>query len=271
MTGAERGRNLEEGSMKRLLLVLSGTLLLTACLGSVEPAPERNYGFIIMDATANGENYSTLPLGIFYRSPALALPDLTPRDFCYEGLHDSTGVVVNPSLSHLDPGQFINVSVSGSDAEMVPFDTLSAEIYRPHAPLAFTPGDSAIFESSGGADFAPFVIRAKTAEPFTMNPVGLPAAGASLPLSWTAAPSPGSKMIVSLRWANEGEPNTIHLLYCDLVDDGAFAVPSSQVIGWRLAHTRQVVATRERVASPATVGATLRVISNFEVQVPVNQ
>ena len=257
--------------MKRLLSMLIGTLLLTACLGGVEPPPDRNYGFIIMDAKPNGENYVTLPLGIFYRSPALALPDLTPRNFCYEGLHDSTGAVVNPSLNHLDPGDFIDVSVSGSGAEMVLFDTLSAEIYRPHAPLSFTPGDTAVFESEGGADFESFTVRAKTAEPFTMEPVGLPAAGASLPLVWTAAPSAGSKMIVSLRWTNEGEPETIYLLYCDLEDDGAFAIPSSQVIGWRQAHTRQVIATRERVAAPAIVGATLRVISNFEVQVPVNQ
>ena len=257
--------------MKRLSFVLLGTLVLTACLGSVEPAPARSYGFIIMDSRPNGENFVTVPLGIFYRSAPLALPDVTPRDFCFEGLFDSTGTGVNPSLDHLDPGEFIVVSVSGVEAEMVPKDTLSAEIYRPNAPVAFTPGDSAIFESSGGADFEPFTLRAKTAEAFTMNPVGLPAAGASLPLTWTAAPAAGSKMIVSLRWENQNEPNTTNQLYCDLEDDGAFAIPSSQLIGWRNAFTRQVVATRERVATPQTIGATLRVISNFEIDVPVNQ
>ena len=256
--------------MKRSLSVL-GILLLTACLGSVEPAPERNYGFIIMDSRAVGSAYQTLPLGIFYKSPPLALPDPMPRDFCFDGQHDSTGTGVNPSLNHLDPGTAIALSVSGASTQMVPFDTLSAEIYRPHAPIAFTPGDTALFESLGGADFAPFTVRAKTAEAFTMNPVGLPAAGASLPLVWTAAPSPGSKMIVSLRWENENEPNTTYLLYCDLVDDGAFSIPSSQLLGWRNAFTRQVIAIRERVHTPQTVGATLRVISNFEIAVPVNQ
>src|SRR5688500_2029689 len=149
--------------MKRFSFVL-GTMLLTACLGSVEPPPDRNYGFIIMDSRPEGSEFRTLPLGIFYRSAPLALPDPTPRDFCFEGQHDSTGTGVNPSLNHLDPGASIAVSVSGASAQMVPFDTLSAEIYRPHAPLAFTPGDVALFESAGGADFAAFTISAKTAE-----------------------------------------------------------------------------------------------------------
>ena len=256
--------------MKRFLFVL-GSMLLTACLGSVEPAPERNYGFIIMDSRPEGSGFRTLPLGLFYRSAPLALPDPVPRDFCFEGLHDSTGSGVNPSLNHLDAGTSIAVTIGGASSEMVPFDTLSAEIYRPHAPLAYTPGEVAEFSSAGGADFAPFTVSAKTAESFIMDPVGLPAAGASLPLRWTAAPEAGSKMIVSLRWENEGEPNTTYLLYCDLKDDGAFSIPSSQVIGWRNAATRQVIATRERVAIPQTVGATLRVISNFEVNVAVNQ
>ncbi len=257
--------------MKRLSLVLVGTLLLAGCLGSVEPAPARSYGFIIMDSRPFGESFVTLPLGIFYQSPPLALPDPTPRDFCFAGLHDSTGTGVNPSLSHLDAGEIIRLAIGADTTDMVVFDTLSAEIYRPQLPVAYTPGDSVVFASAGGEDFAPFEIRAKTAEVFTMQPVGLPAAGASLPLVWTAAPSPGSKMIVSLRWENENEPNTTYLLYCDLNDDGAFSIPSSQLIGWRNAVTRQVIAIRERVAAPSTIGATLRVISNFEVDVPVNQ
>src|SRR5688500_12174267 len=177
MIARERGGTLVEVSMKRFLFVL-GLMLLTACLGSVEPAPERNYGFIIMDSRPEGSGFRTLPLGIFYRSPPLSLPDPTPRDFCFEGQHDSTGTGVNPSLNHLDPGTSIAITIGGATGAMVPFDTLSAEIYRPHAPLAFTPGEVALFASEGGADFAAFSVSAKTAEAFTMDPVGLPAAGA---------------------------------------------------------------------------------------------
>lgn len=257
--------------MKRLSFVLVGTLLLTACLGSVDPVPARNYGFILMDARPNGESYVTAPIGIFYRSAPLSLPSPIPRDFCFEGQFDSTGTGISPSLDHLDPGDFIAMTVSGAVAQLVPKDSLSAILYRPNAPVAFVPGDSAVFESQGGADIAAFEIRARTAEPFTMDPVGLPAVGASLPLVWTGATTPNSKMIVSLRWENEGEPNTTFQLYCDLQDDGSFSIPSSQVIGWRNAFTRQVVATRERMAAPVTAGTTLRVISNFEIHVPVNQ
>jgi hypothetical protein len=224
-----------------------------------------------MDSRREGAVYQTLPLGFFYKSTPLALPDPTPRDFCFEGLHDSTGTGVNPGLNHINPGSSIAVTVSGGSTQMVRFDSLNAEIYRPHAPLTFSPGDTALFESPGSADLTAFTIRAKTAEAFTMEPVGLPAAGASLPLAWTPAPAPGSKMIVSLRWENEGEEDTTYLLYCDLVDDGSFSIPSSRVIGWRNAFTREVIATRERVQTPATLGATLRVISNFEIHVPVNQ
>lgn len=259
--------------MFRLLFVLVGTLLLTACLGGIDPAPGRNYGFIVMDTRSDGESYSTVPVGIFYRSVPLSLPDPTPRDLCFTGTFDSTGTGISPSLDHLDPGSFIAVSVSGSVAEMVAKDSLSAILFRPDAPIPFVPGDSVVFESEGGADLPPFVLRARTSEPFTMNPVGLPAAGASLPLIWTGATTPNSKMIVSLRWENEDEPDITHQLYCDLDDDGSFSIPSSQVIGWRSAFTRQVVATRERVATPSTVvaGVTYRVISNFEIAVPVNQ
>lgn len=257
--------------MKRLSFVLVGTLLLTACLGSIDPAPARNYGFIIMDTRTDGENYSTVPLGIFYRSVPLAPPSSTPRDLCFAGTFDSTGTVISPSLDHLDPGSFIALSVSGSVAEMIPKDSLSAILFRPDAPVPFVPGDTAVFESEGGADLAAFVIRARTAEPFSMDPVGLPAVGASLPLSWTGATTPNSKMIVSLRWENEGEPDTTHQLFCDLEDDGSFSIPPTQLSGWRNAFTRQVVATRERVVAPAMVGVTLAVISHFAIDVPVNQ
>lgn len=257
--------------MSRLLFVLAGTLLLTACLGGIDPAPGRNYGFIVMDTRSDGENYSTVPIGIFYRSVPLAPPSPTPRDLCFAGTFDSTRTGINPSLDHLDPGSFIAVTVGGSVAEMVPKDSVGAILFRPDAPVQFVPGDSAVFESEGGADLPPFVIRARTAEPFTMNPVGLPAVGASLPLTWTGATTPNSKMIVSLRWENEGDPDITHQLYCELDDDGSFSIPTSQVIGWRSAFTRQVVATRERVVAPAMVGVTLAVISTFEIAVPVNQ
>ena len=255
--------------MKQILLVVVA-LVLGGCLGNIDPVPQRNYGFILINAQPDGEQYITQPFGIFYRSHALELPNLTPRDFCYEGIVDSTDTGFNQFLDHLDAGNVLRLDLSGTQTDLVPSLISGAEVYQAPLPITFTPGDTAVVQTAGGEDIEAFSIRAKTAEPFTMQPVGLAAAGANLPLVWTAAESPGSKMIVSLRWRAPTEA-TVMQLYCDLNDDGSFAVPAPQLFGWREAETRQVVATRERTVAPAPVGATLRVISNFEVAVPVAQ
>lgn len=259
--------------MTRVLSAVLATLLLTGCLGSVDPVVQRKYGFIIMETRDSSAVYSTSPLGIFYRSQPLALPDTQARDFCFTGFVDSTATGFNPNLDHLDAGDFISMRLSGVETELVWKDStqVSAEVYRPNAVVAFTPGDTVFFDAPGGPDFPSFVARLKTAEPFTMQPVGLPAQGASLTLSWSAPSGPGSKMIVSLRWKSDLDQNVINQLYCDLTDDGSFVIPSQQVIGWRLATERQVVATRERTTTPVITGVTLRAISNFTQDIPVAQ
>lgn len=256
--------------MKRILLI-AVALGLSGCLGSLDPLPPRNYGFIFFNTVSDGDQHITQPFGIFYRAQEMELPSLVPRDFCFEGIHDSTDTGFSRVLDHLDAGNAIRIDLSGKQTDLIPSTLSGAEVYQAPSPIMFTPGDTAVVQSAGGADVDAFSIRAKTAEPFTMQPVGLAAAGANLPLVWTAATTPGSKMIVSLRWQTQTTGGTTMELYCDLADDGSFAVPAPQLFGWREATTRQVVAIRERTVAPIPAGATLRVISNFEVAVPVAQ
>ena len=257
--------------MKRAVFALAGALVLAGCLGSVDPVPDRRYGFIILDTHVIGADTVTDPIGIFYRSQPLNIPDTLARDFCYQGVVDSAAVAINPSLDHLDAGDYITMHLSGVVDDLIPVEYMDADVYRLQTPASFSPGDSVLLESPGGPDFPAFSIHAKTAEPFTMEPVGLSAQGANLQLLWSPPAGPGSKMIVSLRWKDEEDSVVVRQLYCDLVDDGAFSVPSPQLIDWRLAATRQVVATRERTRTPSVTGVTLRAISNYEMQVPVAQ
>ena len=256
--------------MKRILSAL-GILVLTGCLGGFEPVPDRKYGFFLIEAVENGEQYATQPFGIFYSSQPLDLPGLAPREFCFESLVDSSEAVFNPNLNHLDAGNAIQLGLSGSQTALVLAVRNGAQVYQAPEFIAYTPGDTALIEAPGGSDVAAFSARLKTAEAFTMETVGLPAVGADLPLVWTAAESPGSKMIVSLRWQGAGTGTSTVQLYCDMADDGSFAVPSLQLSGWRSATSRQVVATRERVVAPAAPDVTLRLISLFERAVPVAQ
>ena len=257
--------------MQRVLFALVGTLVLAGCLGSLEPIPDRRYGFILLDTRVVGADTVTDPIGVFYRSPPLNIPDTVARDFCFQGFVDSAAVLISPTLDHLDAGDFITMHLSGVVDELVPAVFMGAEVYKLLSPAVFSPGDSVLLESAGGPEFPAFSIHAMTAEPFTMEPVGLSAQGANLPLSWSPPAGTGSKMIVSLRWTDEGSPELVRQLYCDLVDDGSFSIPSSQLLDWRLAATRQVVASRERTRTPSVTGVTLRAVSNYEMQVPVAQ
>ena len=116
----------------------------------------------------------------------------------------------------------------------------------------------------------------KTAEPFTMSTIALPATNQPLNVTWSPAAT-GAAMLISLLY-NDGSTSTPTVpnrqLFCAWIDDGAHSVPAAVVDSWRLgsAAARSALVRRLRtlVKQPAGASAFLNVISLFELPLPVS-
>ncbi len=254
--------------MKRMLFAL-GTLTLTGCLSGLDPIPDRKYGFILTTAYSNGAPNSTSPIGVFYESRPLNLPSSIAADTCAVAAYDPDEEV-DTSLDFLDAGDSVGISFKGGTRVRLDPATSGPLLYEAAAPVNFAAGDTltATIPGAGSGGFPEMTIAGKTAEPFTIQPITPPEASQPLQLRWSDPAGPGSKMIVSLRYRLTTGSSVINQLYCDMIDDGEYDVPSAQLNAWRNDAGREAVAFRLRITSRAASNALLQLVSSYQVPTP---
>lgn len=257
--------------MKRILVPLAAAVAL-ACGESTRPIATLDYGFLVVNAMDGDAGYHTRPTAIFYRTGGLLIPtSRIDQDSCVvQALQSGPGP---GTVAPLDAGAALPLALGERTHSLVKFVENGLIYYaHPDTNIAYTPGDSAVLEIPGAAGGYPgATIRGMTAEAFTLDPVGVPAAGTPIELAWTPAIRSGSKMTISLRYATPGSSSLNQQIVCHLIDDGAHAVPAALAAGWRNAQggNRQTVATRLRTTEMEPPGAALQLSSTFTVPTPL--
>lgn len=263
--------------MRLRLPLLAATLLVTtACLDSIE-VPDGRFGTIAAAALDNGGgNYVMDPEAAFYGETDLGYTPFL-NDTCIV-LAYSNVTTVNGNLRTLNAGDRLFTSVSGRIDTLVPIPGINIRVYTPVRVngIPFIPGDTLAITVPGSASgFPASAVSVRTAEPFTHSAIGIPSENQSLTVTWTPAPSPGSQMTFSLRYANATATNGINeQVFCSFIDDGAAVIRADYLNGWRTAlndqRSTRVVRIRSREVQVDT-RTRLSVISSFAQPLPVFQ
>ncbi len=239
------------GYMRARSLSLAVLLLATtACLDPLA-LPVGRFGTISVAAYANGgSSYVIRPEAAFYDQSDLAYVPVV-GDTCVVALYNPT-TAVNPGLQTLNAGDFLFTRIGGRIDSMQALPNISLRFYTLVNPLGipYTPGDTLSVTIPGAVDgFPATAISIRTAEAFTHGAIGVPAENLDLPVVWTAAPSAGSQMTFSLRYAtgvSSGAAN--EQIFCSFTDDGSATIRAGYLDAWRLALdvTRSTRALRVR-------------------------
>lgn len=213
--------------------------------------------------------YATLPNGQFFRGTVTSIPDARVKpDSCVE-LQLTTQ---NPlEVTFLDAGSFITTQF-GTRVDTIPRVTsVSRTTYEVTTARPYRPGDSLFVRVPGVAGGFPAAeIRAKTAEAFTVDTLGIRPSPAAVQLRWTPSTDPNSAMLAEFRYSSTGSTTPNLVIRCAFVDDGADSVAFRVMQPWvgQNANARSATYTRLRTNIIPVLDGFLEVISTFAVPTP---
>lgn len=221
--------------MRVLRFIPLVAILLGSCVEPISPARDRT-GLISATTVKLGAGpaYGLTFVGAFYRYDGLEVRFLDP-DQCAGYVYSVTPSPV-ANFPTVDAGDWLRTQIGGREDTLFKATTLGFDTYElgvvnsvPH-----TPGDTLTVIIPGTVTgFPPVTLRVRTAEPFVFDPVGSSVDDNAIPLTWTAAPTPGSLILLYLRYSSTGtsaEPDTE--IRCTLTDDGVGALPSAYASAW---------------------------------------
>ena len=218
----------------RVLPLVVLLLASTACIDTL-PTPNGRFGTVTAGAYDNGG-------GSYVMRPEAAFYDRT--DLSYVPVIGDTCVIttyspvqtINAGLVTLNAGAFLFASIGGRVDTMTTLAGISLRVYTAIRPLGipYVPGDTLSITVPGApGGFPASAISIRTAEAFTHGTIGIPAANSDLPVVWTPAPSAGSQMTFSLRYANSVSGGALNeQIFCSFNDDGAASINAKYLGGW---------------------------------------
>jgi hypothetical protein len=232
------------------LLAAATALALSACSDFLDTSGNADTGIITVPTFSDGGGgYLLSPLGIFYAESDLTLNVGNPGA-CSVLPYDPAQLPTTGGFSTMNVGPFLLADFPARQDTLYLAQEGGLRFYRPGqaAGLLHTPGDTLVVTVPASANFPGTTILTRTAEPFDMDEVGVPALNNDLTVTWTAAPHPGSVMRYSLRYATENSPGgPDQQLICVFADDGEATIDAGFLQGWVTAvGSRQVLATRIR-------------------------
>jgi hypothetical protein len=249
-------------------------LTLTACL-EPDPVPESNYGVIGLSTVPFGPDTILSPEAVFYRTGPLGLPtSVVTSDECQTSAFPGTGGE-GPLPRFLGAGDSVAITTATDTAHLFPTVEANRELYAlPNGErFAFHPGERLTITVPGEpGGFANGTISIVTAGAFTLGAINpSPPAGQTLDVTWSPAGDDSTKMLLSLQYAVGGSQAN-EQIFCSLVDDGAYSIPSVLAARWASATTgtRNAEAARWRVAIREVQDGVLVAVSAFEVEQPVD-
>lgn len=253
----------------RSVLLLALTVLLSACVDTLEPSKNR-FGLVSYTAfTDEVRGYVMDPEATFYDKTDLRYTP-PPADSCVLAAYVAAPIT-GSSFPTLSAGDFLVSQVGAQRDTMRGAVEFGAYVYRPvrRTGIPFTPGDTVSVQIPGSVTgFPAATVSLRTAEAFTADAIGIPESSTeNLTLTWTAAPVPGSLMTVSLRYGNAFSNGGLNeQVFCGFTDDGTGIIPAALLNGWRnavpgLRETRIIRLRSKELAIDDR--NTLTVISSF--------
>lgn len=266
-------RQLRSPSRWTWALLVMATAFIAACDNSLEGINlQRTWGFVTVSALkdANDAHFADVE-GLFFQGNLSSVPNSDfNADTCSDVAFTSGGGTLS-GVTHLDAGEVVTATMGGVQTLMERTTTANGLAYAPPDPVPFTPGDSIVVDIQGApGGFPAGSIRAKTAEALTFPTIIDPPSGTeAIQLAWSAPQTPGSVLVVSLRYAPASSPTISRQVLCNFIDDGVDSIPFRWHQNWSATSgERVVVATRLRTHYVAVGDANLGVISTYEFPTP---
>lgn len=256
------------------LLAFGLILAVAACDQLTKPLPLDPYGFMVMNARVKGAGvYTTQPTAFFYKSYQVNLASAGAAwDSCRVYPYDATAT--SAGGTYLPAGTSLGVSVSGRADVLTPASTATPGPYNmATAGLIFIPGDTVRLTIPGDKNgFPASTVVAKTAEPFTVDPLVTPSLGQGMPLKWSAPTDNNSAMLFTFLYSNSGGSTANEEIYCSYFDNGQDSVPAYLMNKYVVSPVKSALVQRLRTVIYDVPGtkATFNVISTFDRPLPVS-
>lgn len=235
--------------MRAFLFTAPLVLALTACLGDNLPARER-IGLVAVRAFDNSGIPVVRGSAVFVRTSGLQLFPSAPQECALYGY--TPPVPSDNAGQTLNAGPFINFTIGAFSEVALGAVNATYPVYNfpGGSYLDFVSGDS-VLVTIPGADggFEAMAIKTRLAEPFTADPLPAQVPNEPMNLTWEAATTPGSVMVVSLRYnTSEGATQPDLEIACAFTDDGTGTIPLNLANGWgdAVPETREFTFTRVR-------------------------
>jgi hypothetical protein len=260
--------------MKPFLPLLLAAGLTVGCIEGLQPAREKT-GFVsfTMYRDAIGNEFMR-PVGAFYKYDGLTLENYS-TDTCFFANYSET----TPTLAFLptlQAGEVLITEVSGETDSMFMNTEFGLLVYQAleGTTIPMTPGDTLDLTIPGAfGGFPAANLSIKTAEDFRFTTPDTAARDVPMPVEWTAATAPGSRMRLSFRFASSVATTTPdRQLFCDLADDGAYTMSAVNADAFRLSpyEYRSWVATRVRTRSTVLEeDVTVHLVSSYQQPLPL--
>jgi len=233
-------------------LILAAAVAVGACDAVTGGTGGSPIGVGGISARSKGTGYTVAPQIAFYRvAGANFVSAQGVKDTCYLAAYSEPSTSGQISAAALGAGPYIIVALGSRTDSLVRTGGALDAAYRSTltSGIPFTPGDSMVITVPGDrAGFPASTFRGKTAEPFSMVPIGTPVAGSPINLTWTAASDLNAAMFVTFRYSAAGTtPATLNRqIACAFIDDGSGQVPATVAAEWVAAATRDYTAQRIR-------------------------
>lgn len=211
--------------MRAFLAVSPGLLALAACVGEL-PDPER-LGLVSLRAFSDSTTPVLRGSAAFYLVRGVQLLPLQPEECTAYAYSRSGGI---NSGQTLNAGSAISFTVGAFSEDATRGASLDTPLYTfaAGAFLNFASGDSALVSIPGAqGGFEPMSVKARLAEPFVADSLPTYVPDTPMNVTWEAATTPGSIMLVSLRFS--GEPGAVEPdveIACAFADTGSGQIPA---------------------------------------------
>jgi len=235
-------------SMRAILAIAPALFILTACVDTTLPPADR-VGLVTVRAFSNSGTPVVRGSAVFYEARGLQVFPTQPQDcalFAYSPTpSDNAGATLNAGNSVAFTIGAFTESATGAIGSVFPVYKFPSGSY-----LDFVSGDSVLVSIPGAiGGFETVAFKARLAEPFTADTLPTYVENTPMTLTWQPATTPGSLMLVSLRYGtlpSSTEPNAE--VACAFPDNGSALIPASfaNVYGQAPAASQDYVFIRVR-------------------------
>ena len=260
------------------VIFLAAAVGVTACDSVVGSSTGSPVGVGGISARIKGAGFTTAPQIAFYRVAGATFESAAGvRDTCFLAAYSDAPATGTSSAVGLGAGAFLTLNIGNRVDSLTRTGGALDPVYRSslNAGIPYTPGDSMVITIPGDrTGFPTSTFRGRTAEPFTMGQLVVPANGNPINITWTPATDPNAAMFVTFRYIAAGSTVTTfnRQIACSFIDDGTGQVPATVATAWITAPTRDMIAQRIRtILTQVDVPlAYFNLVSTFDWPTPIS-